>query len=411
MIQTVSSFLDKVSHKASYYPKHLLYSSQHSLEKKQYENELTYNWKRLIIDKQILHELQEKLTKQKKLYIPSSLMSSDLSLIDTIKRKRKEANRNNITRTQAYLDFYKRNPEVHWSLLAHLVSRNGGWNMTDLKGSLLSPFFSEERTSDFFLFLEKANSNIFYDAYPQLLLYEESKKKGISFFHLLPYFDVSRFMRPFWDHFLEHKNSKLITIALIINEQHYIENRIVQHPYFKKNVVNTLLFKAQDVFQFTHVFFPYDFDNKVKLAGLSVQDFTNISERIDIGKRLYTLLFGVDTLFNDITSYVERQKHTGSRSDFWPTVFSTTPIEDHYKSMPHFLSKRRKPFIYSPHLQDAWKDVQHTSPSDKDWYQNGANPFSYFSTVDVPQEFEITKTYCLQLHQLTTVTDIQQLIR
>lgn len=44
----------------------------------------------------------------------------------------------------AYYDYYLRYPEIHWAFLGHMVSRNGGWNMTDLKGDLLSRLLSEK---------------------------------------------------------------------------------------------------------------------------------------------------------------------------------------------------------------------------------------------------------------------------
>lgn len=44
-----------------------------------------------------------------------------------------------------------------------MVSRNGGWNMTDLKGELLSHLLSESEQNDFFQFLERGNWLIFQD--------------------------------------------------------------------------------------------------------------------------------------------------------------------------------------------------------------------------------------------------------
>ncbi|MDP4162202.1 MAG: DUF2515 family protein, partial [Bacillota bacterium] len=66
-----------------------------------------------------------------------TLTSDEHKLVNQIKEKTKKFNRNNLTRTKAYLDFYNNHPEIHWSFLAHMVSRNGGWNMTDLKGEFL----------------------------------------------------------------------------------------------------------------------------------------------------------------------------------------------------------------------------------------------------------------------------------
>lgn len=51
-----------------------------------------------------------------------------------IKKEIEIANMDNISRTQSYQDYYVRNSEIRWAFLASMVSRNAGWNMTDLKG-------------------------------------------------------------------------------------------------------------------------------------------------------------------------------------------------------------------------------------------------------------------------------------
>ncbi|WJH32243.1 DUF2515 domain-containing protein [Paenibacillus sp. CC-CFT747] len=61
-------------------------------------------------------------------------------LLRRIRRETAEGNRNNVTRTAAYWTFYRQHAELHWAFLAHMVSRNGGWNMTDLKG-IFSPSY------------------------------------------------------------------------------------------------------------------------------------------------------------------------------------------------------------------------------------------------------------------------------
>lgn len=87
-------------------------------------------------------------------------------------------NRNNITRTQAYLAFYNRNPEIHWAFLAHMVSRNGGYHMTDLKSSNMTHLLDRAERQKFFLFLERANSAIFADAFPSFFYMNILNKKN-----------------------------------------------------------------------------------------------------------------------------------------------------------------------------------------------------------------------------------------
>ncbi|MGZ4123784.1 MAG: DUF2515 family protein, partial [Tumebacillaceae bacterium] len=98
-------------------------------------------------------------------YDPSTLMGEDRETYDHIWQATVKGNRNNVTRTAAYLDVYQACPELHWAFLAHLVSRNGGYNMTDLKGDLISRAMEPGEAESFFQFLERANFLIFGDAF------------------------------------------------------------------------------------------------------------------------------------------------------------------------------------------------------------------------------------------------------
>ncbi|KIL72294.1 putative protein YppC [Bacillus badius] len=112
-----------------------------------------------------------------------SLSREEQKLLRNIRSETERLNANNITRTKAYLDFYWMYPEIHWAFLAHMISRNGGWNMTDLRGELHSRLLNEEKRQAFFSFLERGNWLIFQDAYPQLLLFMESKRRSKSLFY------------------------------------------------------------------------------------------------------------------------------------------------------------------------------------------------------------------------------------
>ncbi|AIE80426.1 Dipicolinate synthase, A chain [Bacillus cereus] len=82
----------------------------------------------------------------------SPLSNEEKVFIHTIKERTKLLNKNNVTRTRAYYQFYVQYPEIHWALLGHMVSRNGGWNMTDLRGDLYTKILSEKEQITFFLF-------------------------------------------------------------------------------------------------------------------------------------------------------------------------------------------------------------------------------------------------------------------
>nr|WP_269148260.1 DUF2515 family protein [Paenibacillus glucanolyticus] len=110
-----------------------------------------------------------------------NLTQEEQELILLIQEAAANANRSNVTRTQAYYDCYKSYPELHWALLAHMVSRNAGWNMSDLKGGLMSDLTDSQFKNHLYRFLERCNALIFQDAYPQLLLYIHSRKKELLY--------------------------------------------------------------------------------------------------------------------------------------------------------------------------------------------------------------------------------------
>ncbi len=118
---------------------------------------------------------------------PLAILADEQEIIKEIKNETFLKNANNVTRTKAYLDFYCSHPEIHWAFLAHMVSRNAGYHMTDLKGELLPSIIERKEAENFFLFLERANAYIFHDAYPQLLLYHQSiKKRSLCFTYFRP---------------------------------------------------------------------------------------------------------------------------------------------------------------------------------------------------------------------------------
>ncbi|WP_226681624.1 DUF2515 family protein [Sutcliffiella horikoshii] len=321
-----------------------------------------------------------------------SLSLKDQALLMNIRSKTATLNRNNVTRTQAYLDFYLKHPEVHWSFLAHMVSRNGGWNMTDLKASHISTLLSYEKSSILFRFLEKANHLIFQDAYPQLLLYAESKKAGKPLFYLLSEFHVSHFMNPIWSLFWENNNKKeLLTVSLIINEQNFIEYNLLKNPYFQQKVLSSLTYQLQEKLGFTLVLFPYRKGSSTLLTGLGVQQFSNLANRIEIGKKLYVLLFKNEDVLHGALRFSRESSHTGSREDYLPAVFS---------------SKANSRKIYSPTIEVAWTDFDHQSIMPVDWFKDihGATKFFHLPASIVPADME--KTHLYNLIKLTGISEL-----
>ena len=113
-----------------------------------------------------------------------------------------------------------------------MVSRNAGWNMTDLEGRYYATVLPRT-VKNIYFFCTNRLIGLFLDAFPQLLLYEESKKRHAPLFHLLQYFNVSIFMEKEWLLFWERRDTNRLMTALIINEQNKIQKPVIENTYFK----------------------------------------------------------------------------------------------------------------------------------------------------------------------------------
>ncbi|MDP4098422.1 DUF2515 domain-containing protein [Paenibacillus sp. P96] len=337
----------------------------------------------------------------------------DRELVELIHNETTRSNRSNITRTAAYLECYNRFPELHWALLAHLVSRNGGYNMTDLKGGLMEDLMTGQQREWMYRLLERCNALIFQDAYPQLLLYTHSRRLGRSCFHLLPFFHVSAFMVPFWDRFWTLRDSPLLTVALIINEQHYIEERVIRNPYFQKHVTRCASFRVHDWLHLNQIVFPLGQDSG--LAGLIIEHFTNLNERIGFGKSLYALLFGYEQVLTQAHSFAQNVPHKGSRSEYWPQLFTPDikkALHSPYESAA-LNNKERLPSnskLYSPTLEQVWSDTPYEPIPRYDWFQGMLNP-SYLSKPRRPFLFEMTHEHRFGIRKTAAGHDAEILLQ
>lgn len=351
-----------------------------------------------------LLKIKKELKKKSKKNNPAGILSdAENALIKKIKLETNKQNKNNVTRTKAYLDFYNQFPEIHWAFLGHMVSRNGGWNMTDLKGGILSKLLTSKEAESFFSFLERGNWLIFQDAFPQFLIYEASLKRGSPLFHLLPYFNISRFMEVIWDYFWKERDVYTLAVALIINEQSYLETRVLQKSTFKKQVFNTLEFKLQEFLSMNHILFPYSLNGKQNLAGQTLRHFESLHERILLGKRLYNVLFRENERFIRTVQWANIQPHSGSRKDYWPHFFNNVDegvpgriLKPRIKSCQITKGASR---IYSPRLDFAWKTITHASAEIGDWYKDW-EIINYLVDLDEIIDGEIKNDYCKTLERL-----------
>ncbi|MGD7044777.1 DUF2515 family protein [Jeotgalibacillus proteolyticus] len=343
-----------------------------------------------------LHDRLQLNKKWQKKAPVSTLTSQETTIVQTILKETYRLNLNNVTRTRAYWSLYRRTPELHWAFLAHMVSRNAGWNMTDLK-SILNQLLSYDQTAVFFRFLEKANYLIFEDAYPQLLLYEKSKKDRKDWSYLLPHFGVSSFMTPIWELFIEQKSPErdLLAVALIINEQHFLEKQVMENTFFQEKVIQSFSFQMQELLGLTHILFPFVQSGRIELSGLSVQQFSSLPSRIDIGKSLYTLLFKSPDVLKGSSLFAEKNPHTGSRTDYYPDLFTVqkTPLK-----------------LYSPSLSSVWPNQIHPPEKRKDWFDPEQEILHFFSLPKTTSAGPMSEKHLAAMIKLSGLNHFHKLI-
>ncbi|WP_169306748.1 DUF2515 family protein [Cohnella pontilimi] len=322
-------------------------------------------------------------------------------------------NRNNVTRTQAYWNVYREFPELHWALLAHLVSRNGGWCMTDLQGQWLPKLLGGDLREKHFQLLECCNALIFRDAYPQLKLYAESRRTGKSLLHLLPYFEVSAFMLPLWQRFWKHTESALLTVALIINEQNVIQGPIIEGSC--SDVLESLSFRSQPLLQTNQIVFPLLPPSRepghapLRLAGRIIERFENLHERIAFGKELYAILFGYPKILSGAESFAGLVAHTGSRADYWPQRFDPRRIKT--GGTPRKRRHSAGELWYSPPLEAAWPDQPLPETAPPDWFTAPDAVLPYLNEPRPPKILDMTFEHLHGQRKLQVAAEAANLTR
>ncbi|WP_238933378.1 DUF2515 family protein [Brevibacillus choshinensis] len=332
-------------------------------------------------------EIKQAIAREKEMPEGVSLPAKEQKIVEHIKEQTFLRNQDNVERTRAYVEYYQKHTEIHWALLAHLVSRNAGWSMTDLRGELLPKLLSPKEQNDYFLFLERGNWLIFQDAYPQLLLYEECVRQKTNLFHLLPHFHVSVFTQALWNQFWREGDRDLLAVGLIINEQQHLEEQVMKEESYQKTVLGTLPFAIQELLALNQILFPCAGDGQpLRLVGETVSHFASVTERISLGKRLYALLFRDDFLLQAVFGWARGQAHTGSRKDFWPHLFhdvkESVPGKPYQRRVGDCLLVPGAKRLYSPTLRQAWKQVKHEMPAEREWYRDR----SVLSYLRIPKE-------------------------
>lgn len=305
-----------------------------------------------------------------------------------MKKLTEEHNMDNISRTNAYANYYERNREITWAYLASFVSRNAGWNMADLHSKPFKTLLSVKQRLFIFTTYERANWLIFSDAYPQLLIYEESKRRGIPLFSLLRHFHVSRWMIKEWFRFWYEKNPIRLIQAQIINEQYVIQKPVIESPFFQKGVFYSFPYILQEKLHYGAVLLP---TITGRLYGRTVKKFTNVKERIKLGKELAKILLSSPER-HLLKQFYNRIPHTGSRFDyeqFFPSHTFPTPI-----------------------IRSVYPIVYHDDHIRVDWFNKKVRNLEKHIGKTLPDvnNYEMTKWYEKKRKQLIYASKIKKLL-
>ncbi|CAN7349216.1 DUF2515 family protein [Rossellomorea sp. LjRoot5] len=308
-------------------------------------------------------------------YIPELKRRNDW--IQCVNQLVNRYNQDNISRTKAYQAFFLLHPEIKWSFLASMVSRNAGWNMTDLKGEIFQGLLSRKTCDILFETYERANWSIFQDAFPQLLLYHYSTLYEKKMFHFFKDFHISHFMEDEWNRFWEERDERRLVQSLIINEQHLIQGPVIEHDLYKRRVFGTSLFFIEDHLHFSSVLFP---TLSGDLYGASVQGFRKVENRIKLGNILFELLFHPD-YHCFFLEFALRVEHTGSRTDY----------EKYCRGVPD---------TNTPVLKKAYGEITHNWAHHKDWSVGKIMDGNWYKKQDLPDDVIMTKWFFHKQQQL-----------
>jgi len=289
-------------------------------------------------------------------------------LLHYIIKKVKKHNTDNISRTDAYLKYYLQHPEIKWALVASIVSRNAGWNMTDLHLPPFRQLFGKEELYRLFMTYERANWLIFSDAYPQLLIYQYSKTVNRPLFHLLKNFQVSIFMIKEWYYFWYHQDKSRLVRSLIINEQNVIHSPVVAQSYFHDRVFRSMPYVLQNLCRMSALILPAE----EGLYGAYVFNFTNLTSRIKLGKQIASILFHPH-IYEDILDYMLTHEHTGSRKDYERFLNISLPN--------------------APMLRLIFPVIKHEDDVRKDWFINRGIKRKWQHKVQSGENMEIGQTF------------------
>lgn len=254
-------------------------------------------------------------------------------------RERDERNRDNVARTMSYLELYAfardRGVELPWLLMAHLVSRNAGYLMTDLGVALREPgnVFTDEATRELFWFLERANFLIFHDAWHHVLHHLLGRTSRLGE-------ETPRFMRDAWRRYEEKPSERSLVLDLVCNEQNLIEMRVVHHPRFDRARAMIAFFEG--IGREAPIVLP-----KTD-ARITVGTFAKLERRIETGQRIFDTVLAPRAGRDEIFAWATAHAHTGSRGVYTKARHGATLRE----VWPHETVRSLWPELHAPPEHD-----------------------------------------------------------
>jgi len=234
-----------------------------------------------------------------------------------------ERNRDNVARTAAYLELYAwtraHGRELPWVLMAHLVSRNAGYLMSDLARMSDRPDTDAsvaDATRTLFLLLERANWLIFHDAWHHVLSFLLGRALESP--------RVPRYMIDAWARHAAAPDERRLVLDLVHNEQNLIERRAVHHPHLAAGARLLALIEASGREKPLHFALP-------DAPAITVRGFAQLERRIEAGRRIYDEVIADRGRRDALFAWAIEHPHTGSRAIYGgkpgPAVRDAWPLE------------------------------------------------------------------------------------
>ena len=205
--------------------------------------------------------------------------------------------------------------------MAHLVSRNAGYLMSDLARTIESgkqPALADAM-QNLFVLLERANWLIFHDAWHHLLHHLLGRTGELASPR------TPRFMIEAWRrHEANGHDERALVLDLVHNEQNLIERRVVHHPALAAGARLLELIERGGREKPLH--FAIDDAPAIRVGG-----FAELARRIGAGRRIYDEVLADRGRRDALYRWALDHPHTGSRAVYGgrpgPTVREAWPVE------------------------------------------------------------------------------------